>query len=246
MTEDTPYKVKLEVFEGPLDLLLHLIKENEIDIYDIPIAVITQQYLDYLDFMKELNIEVASEFLVMAATLIHIKSKMLLPPAEEMTEEEEEAEDPRAELVQKLLEYKKFKEAAEDLAVRELHWRDAFSRQPLKPETLIGEGDPLLIDLNLFDLISALKKVLERIPEKTFYGITRDELSIKDKISMILDILEGKESITFEELFSKDVAKVEVIVTFLALLELIRLRLVRIFQAEHFGIIRISKLASVL
>lgn len=241
-SEESPYKVKLEVFEGPLDLLLHLIKENEIDIYDIPIALITQQYLEYLDLMKELNIEVAGEFLVMAATLIHIKSKMLLPPSEEETEEEK-LEDPRAELVQRLLEYKKFKEAAEALALREIEWRDAFSRQPLNPERLIGEEEPLLLDLNLFDLLSALRKVLERVPDKAIYEVTREELSLKDRISMILDTIQGKESITFDELFSGDVTKAEVIVTFLALLEIIRLRLVRIFQAENFGIIRISRIA---
>lgn len=234
------YKVKLEVFEGPLDLLLHLIKENEINIYDIPIALVTQQYLEYLEIMKELNIEIAGEFLVMAATLIHIKSKMLLPPSEEKDETEEKMEDPRAELVQRLLEYKRFKEAAEELTSREQYWRDAFSRQPQKPEHLIADGEPLILGLNLFDLLTSLKKVLEKIPEKAFYEVTREELNLKDKISMILDTLQGKKSITFYELFAKDVTKAEVIITFLALLEIIRLKLVRIFQSEDFGVIRIS------
>jgi len=241
--EEAPYKVKLEVFEGPLDLLLHLIKENEIDIYDIPIALITEQYLEYLELMKELNIEVAGEFLVMAATLIHIKSKMLLPPSEEEKEEEERLEDPRAELVQRLLEYKRFKDAAEALALREVEWRDVFSRQSLSPERFIGEGEPLLIDLNLFDLLSALRRVIEKVPDKTIYEVTREELSLKDKISMLLDTLEDKESITFDELFSRDATKAEVIVTFLALLEVIRLRLVRVLQAEDFGVIRILRIA---
>lgn len=234
------YKVKLEVFEGPLDLLLHLIKENEINIYDIPIALVTQQYLEYLEIMKELNIEIAGEFLVLAATLIHIKSKMLLPPSEEKGETEEKMEDPRAELVQRLLEYKRFKEAAEELTSREQYWRDAFSRQPQKPEDLIADGEPSILGLNLFDLLTALKKVLEKIPEEAFYEVTREELSLKDKISMILDILQGKKSITFYELFAKDVTKAEIIITFLALLEIIRMKLVRIFQSEDFGVIRIS------
>lgn len=242
--EDAPYKVKLDVFEGPLDLLLHLIKENEIDIYDIPIALITQQYLEYLDIMKELNIEVAGEFLVIAATLIHIKSKMLLPPSEEETEAEEGVEDPRLELVQRLLEYKRFKEAATELEVREIEWRDAFSRQPVKPESLIGEGEPLLIDLNLFDLLSALRNVLERVTDKGLYEVTREEMSLKDKISMLLDRLQVKESISFDDLFSQDATKAEVIITFLALLEVIRLRLVRIFQSEDFGVIRISRVGA--
>jgi segregation and condensation protein A len=241
INEESPYKVKLEVFEGPLDLLLHLIKENEIDIYDIPIALITQQYLEYLDLMKELNIELAGEFLVMAATLIHIKSKMLLPPSEDETEVEEEIEDPRAELVQRLLEYKRFKEAAEELALRETEWRDVFPRQPVKPESLIGEEEPILSDISLFDLLSALRRVLERVPEKAFYEVTREELSLKEKISMLLERLESKEGLTFDELFSQDTTKAEVIVTFLALLEVIRLRLVRIFQSEDFGVIRMSR-----
>lgn len=242
-TGEPLYKVKLEVFEGPLDLLLHLIKENEINIYDIPIAHITQQYLEYLELMKELNIEVAGEFLVMAATLIHIKSRMLLPPSEEEAEGEEEKEDPRAELIQRLLEYKRFKEAAEELALRELHWRDAFPRPFMEPENLIDTGEPLLSDLSLFDLISSLKRVLEKIPDRSFYEVTREELSIRDRISLLIDILEKKENITFDELFSHDTTRSEVIVTFLALLEVIRLRLARVFQSEDFGIIRISRVA---
>lgn len=239
--EESSYKVKLEVFEGPMDLLLHLIKENEINIYDIPIALITQQYLEYLELMKELNIEIAGEFLVMAATLIHIKSRMLLPPSEEETEAEDTMEDPRAELIQRLLEYKRFKEAAGELSVRELQWRDAFPRPSMRPENLIEEGEPLLLDLNLFDLFSALKNVLQRMPDKSLYTVTKEELSLKDRISILLDTLEEKESITFDELFTRDATKTEVIVTFLALLEIIRLRLVRIFQSEDFGVIRISK-----
>jgi segregation and condensation protein A len=241
-TGEPLYKIKLEVFEGPLDLLLHLIRENEINIYDIPIALITQQYLEYIELIKELNIELAGEFLVMAATLVHIKSKMLLPPSEEGTETEEKVEDPRAELVLRLLEYKRFKEAAEELSLREIQWRDAFPRPSIEPESLIAEGEPMLLDLNLFDLITALKKVIDKVPDRTFYEVTREELSLKDKISMLIDILEEKECITFDELFSHDATRVEVIVTFLALLEVIRLKIARVFQSEDFGIIRISRI----
>lgn len=236
INEESPYKVRLEVFEGPLDLLLHLIKENQIDIYDIPIALITQQYLEYLDLMEELNIEIAGEFLVMAATLIHIKSKMLLPPPVEEAEEER-GEDPRAELVQRLIEYKRFKEAAKGLEEREGLWRDVFSRE-FQPS--FGE-EPLLSDISLFDLLSALKKVLDKAPERSFIEITREEMTIKDKISLFLDMLRDKECITFDEIFSGDATKAEIIVTFLALLEVIRLRVVRVFQAEEFGVIRISR-----
>jgi segregation and condensation protein A len=232
------YAVKLPVFEGPLDLLLHLIKKSEINIYDIPISNITQQYLEYLSLMKSLNLAVAGEFLVMAATLIHIKSKMLLPPDE--TQEDEEEEDPRAELVRRLIEYQRFKEAAQNLEQRELEWREVFSRPP-EPATNGNEEAIGLSDLSLFDLLDALKDVLARVPEKRSIEIIVDELSVQDRMTLILDSLEQDESIAFADLFSKDETRMAVIVTFLALLELIRLKLVRIVQAELFGAIRIWK-----
>jgi len=232
------YAVKLPVFEGPLDLLLHLIKKQEIHIYDIPISLITRQYLEYLDLLKSLNLAVAGEFLVMAATLIHIKSRTLLPPAE--TEEGEEEEDPRAELVRRLMEYQRFKEAAEQLSQRELEWRDVFGRPPAAP--INGQEEEIsLSDISLFDLLDALKAVLARVPEKRSLEIIVDELSVQDRMTLILDSLEERESAAFSELFVDDQSRMAVIVTFLALLELIRLKRVRVVQVELFGAIRVWK-----
>ena len=239
LMEETPssYAVRLPVFEGPLDLLLHLIKKNEIDIYDIPVSLITHQYLEYLDLMKVLNLNLAGEFLVMAATLIHIKSKTLLPPAE--TDDSEEEEDPRNELAKRLMEYQRFKEAAQQLEQRELEFRDIFYRSPTVPD---HEQETIsLSDLNLFDLLGAFKSVLEKIPEQRSMEIVVHELSVQDRMTMILDSLEGKESVTFYSLFEDDKIRIAVIVTFLALLELIRLKLIRVVQAEQFGAIRLWK-----
>jgi len=231
-----PYSIKLPVFEGPLDLLLHLIRENKIDIYDIPIALITHQYLQYIEIMKELNLEIAGEFLVMASTLIHIKSRMLLPADE--SEESEEQEDPRLELVQRLLEYQAFKEASLSLRDREETWRDYFWREPVGDGEDVQEGgaELALFDLNLFDLIGAFKKLLDRVPPETV-EITRETLTVKDKISLIVDRLEGADTIQFESLFSDDCTRTEMIVTFIALLEVIRLGLARVYQDREFGTI---------
>lgn len=232
----TSYAVKLPTFEGPLDLLLHLIKTNEINIYDIPIALITQQYLDYLKIMKTLNLSIAGEFIVMAATLIYIKSKMLLPPEETPLEEQEE--DPRAELVRRLLEYKQFKEAALTLAEREHEWRDVFRR-----EERGGNGHEVtLTDLNLFDLLDALQKVMERVPSRRSVDILIDELTVKDRMSVILAGLETTDKgMDFLCLFESATTRPAIIVTFLALLELIRLRLVWVQQSDLFGPIWIFK-----
>jgi segregation and condensation protein A len=240
--EDTQssYAVKLPVFEGPLDLLLHLIRKNEINVYDIPIALITRQYLDYLGLMKSLNLAVAGEFLVMAATLIHIKSKTLLPPSE--SEAEEDEVDPRAELVMRLMEYQRFKDAAVQLETRESQWRDVFRRPPHRPDPENEEFD--LSEVGLFDLLDVLKSVLERIPEKRSMEILVDELSVHDRIGIIMDGLQNQESATFSSLFESDKTRMAVIVTFLALLELVRLRLVRIVQAEPHGAIRIWKISN--
>lgn len=232
------YAVKIPAFEGPLDLLLHLIKKSEINIYDIPISLITRQYLDYLSLMKSLNLAVAGEFLVMAATLIHIKSKTLLPLSE--TDEEEEEEDPRTSLVFRLLEYQRFKDAASGLESREQEWRDVFYRPASSGAD--GPSDEInLVDLSLFDLLEALRGVMERAPEKKGLEIVVDELSVQDRMGAILDGLEDVESLTFTSLFDDDSTRLAMIVTFLALLELIRLKRVRIVQAELFGAIRVWK-----
>src|SRR3989338_1249361 len=176
------YKVKLDVFEGPLDLLLYLIKKEEIDIYDIPIAKITDEYLEYLELMKLLDLNIAGEFLVMAATLIHIKSKMLLPP-DHLEGEEKEEEDPRAELVRRLIEYKKFKEAAQELSHMESHQKHYFARvagQPIKFEDTAREDE--FFEATLFDLITAFTKVLKDIPKEVFHQVVRDEFTVSEKI----------------------------------------------------------------
>ena len=227
------YKIKLPEFEGPMDLLLHLIKENKVDIYDIPISLITGQYLEYIEIMKELDLEIAGEFLVMAATLIQIKSRMLLPPDEEVPPEE--MEDPRFELVQRLLEYQAFKDAASILKEKEDERLKIFGRPPEVPveeEALLPEL--YLFDVNLFDLLAAFKKLLTNAPPE-MRTITRETLTVKDKMMHIVDMLENIESIRFEELFKESFTRVQLIVTFLALLELLRLGLARVYQEQQFG-----------
>ncbi len=223
------YNIKVPVFEGPFDLLLHLIRENKIDIYDIPIALITSQYLQYIEMMKELNLEIAGEFIVMAATLIHIKSRMLLPPDEEDSLEEQE--DPRRELVQRLIEYQKYKEAALDFRSKESEWMKVFCREPLSDEE---EGELCLFDLSLFDLIDAFKKILDKAPPEVV-SITKETLTVKDRMSVIMEIIEGQDAVRFEELFKNGITRIQLIVTFVALLELIRLGLARAYQEREFG-----------
>ena len=233
------YHVKLEIFEGPMDLLLHLIKKHELDIYDIPIAPITQQYLEYLDLMKSLDMEIAGDFLVMASTLTHIKSRMLLPPTGEAGEEDD-GTDPRAELIRRLLEYKRFKDAAGSLEQREQDWSKVFTRETeVKPE-LPPEDQPLLFDFHLFDLLAALRDVLNRAPDAGI-EITAEAVSITDKISHILSRLEGADSVLFGDLFEESTSRAHIIATFMALLELMKNRIVRAVQVEQFGAIRLMK-----
>jgi len=231
------YNIKIPVFEGPFDLLLHLIRENKIDIYDIPIALITGQYLQYIEIMKELNLEIAGEFLVMAATLIHIKSRMLLPPDEEAPSEE--LEDPRLELVQRLLEYQAFKEAALSLRKREEEWMKVFRKEPISGEA--EEEELYLFDINLFDLLEAFKKILDKAPPDVV-SITKETLTVKDRMSVIMEILEGQETVRFEEIFKAGndsqqevITKIQLIITFIALLELIKLGLAKAYQERDFG-----------
>lgn len=236
------YTIKLPAFEGPLDLLLHLIRENKIDICDIPISFITGRYLEYIGMMKELNLEIAGEFLVMAATLIQIKSKMLLPPEEAAEGDAEPMEDPRLELVQRLLEYQAFRDAASILKEREDESLRIFSRGPedVPEEEREGESEPYLFDVNIFDLLGAFKKILETAPAEV-RTITKETLTVKDKMFVIVDLLESSESIRFEELFGGVATKSQLIVTFLALLELLRLGLASVYQEKEFGYIWIIK-----
>ncbi len=224
-------KVQLEIFEGPLDLLLHLIKKNEISITDIPIATITEQYLSTLEVMQSLNLDMAGEFLVMAATLIHIKSRMLLPLGEEDEEEDEEG-DPREELIRRLLEYQRFKEAADELEKREILRRDVFVRPSEAPEEVETVG---FEELSLFDLVSALRHVLERFPEEEAHEVTLEKISVQEKMNQLLDDLRQRGKSIFQSLFDGAASRMEVVVTFLAMLELVRIRAIRVWQEERVG-----------
>jgi len=233
------YKVKLEIFEGPLDLLLYLIKKEEIDIYDIPIAKITDQYLEYLEMMKLLDLDIAGEFIVMAATLMHIKSRMLLPP-EEVQEEEMQEEDPRAELVKRLLEYKKFKEAADELAKKEAETSNIFVRKTGERPEARSDDSPFF-EASIFDLLTAFSKVLKEVPKETFYQVVKEEFTVGDKIHDIFHMLVDMPKMYFSDLFKKAKSKLEVIVTFLAVLELIRLHEIIIVQHMPFSEIEIIR-----
>jgi len=238
------YKVTLDIFEGPLDLLLYLIKKNEVDIYAIPIAVITDQYLEYLDLMKALNLDVVGEFLVMASTLTAIKSRMLLPPSED-EEEGDEGIDPRAELMEHLLEYQRYKEAAHQLKDRELLEKDIFTRIQSEEQSLQVDKDTAVIEVNLFDLVDALRKVIERKDlAGDFMEVTVEKISVKDKMVAILEKLKENQQITFQSLFDEITTKHEIIVAFLSILELMRLRAVKVFQVHPYGEIRVISLKS--
>ena len=232
------YQCNLDIFEGPLDLLLHLIKEEKMDVYDIPIAKITRQYLEYLDLLSELNLEMVGEYLVMAAELTKVKSKTLLPTLD--TEEDGLAasgEDPRAELMRRLLEYQRYKEAAFDLRQREYDQQQLFTRPG--DIDLNDSGEDELIEANVFDLLTAFQKVLK---EKSFvkdYEIKVTTLSVSDRIGYILEILNSSDSISFHSLFTVLNTRQEVIVTFLAVLELMRMQLIRSHQSKQFDSIRL-------
>ncbi|MCM8765564.1 MAG: segregation/condensation protein A [Candidatus Omnitrophica bacterium] len=232
------YQVRIEVFEGPLDLLLYLIKKNEVSIFDIPIAQITEQYLEYLNLMEILDLNISGEFLVMAATLMHIKSKMLLPPEE--TPPEEEEEDPRAELVKRLLEYARFKEAALLLRERELKRKEEFMRSEGERQFIDEEGN-VYFEASLFDLITAFSKAVGIISREVFQEIIRDEVTVEEKIHELLHLLMSKEVIYFQELLERAKTKMEVIVTFLAILELMRLKEIIARQRQLFGEIEIIR-----
>lgn len=238
MTDNAEYKVKLEMFEGPMDLLLHLIRKNEVDIFDIPVALITDQYLEYLDMLRAFNINVAGDFLVMASTLVHIKSRMLLP---EYGEDGEEA-DPREELTRPLLEYLSLKEAAGELLEREILNRDVFTRAIPDNYKSQFKGEETLLDVNLFQLMDAFKRIIEEELPGSVLEIKTEEWTIEDKSSFILDQLKEKKSLMFRELFKDDRTLSEFVITFLALLEMVHMALVRIYQPDPYKEIRLELL----
>ena len=227
------YKVELPFYEGPMDLLFHLIKKNEIDIYDIPIALITEQYLEYIEMLKVLNLDTIGDFLVMAATLMHIKSKMLLPPD---PEEDAEEADPREELVKRLIEYRKFRDAAEKLSGREQYYSELYDRDA----SIEGlKKEEILLEVSVFDLISAFRSIIVRVKDKEFHEVTIEKLNINDKISDIMEKLNSNKSLTLQQFFEKMGSRYEMVITFLALLELIKLRLVKVVQKNPFSTIEI-------
>jgi len=238
------YKVKLDIFEGPLDLLLFLIRKNEIDIYDIPIVTIAQQYVEYLELMKALNLEIAGEFLVMAATLIHLKSRSLLPQQEDDTGADE-GTDPLEELRRQLIEYQKYKDAALVLREKEILEKDVFTRSYFEERVVKSEEGLEMEDLSLFDLLSALKNILKKGDHKdALMEVTAEQISVKDKITWLLEMLKDKKNVTFESLFGSLKSRMEIVSTFLALLELIKLQAVRVLQQMPFGTIFIYSIES--
>jgi segregation and condensation protein A len=235
------YPVRLSNFEGPLDLLLHLIKQNEVNIYDIPIALVTRQYIEYIDLMQEMNLDVAGEFLVMAATLIHIKSRTLLPRPDPAQDDPDE--DPREALIRRLLEHQKFKAAAELLHERET-LRSAQWTRPDGPITEIaGEAPEPEIEVDLFSLISAFRAVVERSKQRPKVYLPSEQIPIEDRIEQLMQRLSETEACGFEDLFADVQSRPGLIVTFLALLEMIRLKLVRVFQSGAMAPIRVYKRA---
>jgi len=233
------YPVRLRNFEGPLDLLLHLIKKDELDIYDIPIALVTQQYLEYLEVMEELNLEVVGEFLVMAATLIHIKSRMLLPRPDPT--QDDPGEDPREALVRRLLEHRRFKAAAELLHERETLRSAQWGRPDGRVADVVGEAPEPEIEVDLFSLMAAFRQVLERARQRPVLVLPAEQIPIETRIDQLLARLSESEACGFEDLFVDVESRAGIIVTFLALLEMIRLKLVRVFQQANFGPIRVYK-----
>jgi segregation and condensation protein A len=241
---EVDYKVKLEIFEGPLDLLLYLIKRDEIDIYDISIERITRQYLEYLQAFKELNIDVAGEFVVMAANLIYLKSRSLLPVDQQPPEEDADEDDPRWDLIRQLIEYKKFKEAAAQLHVRELEQERIFARDG-GSSTAIADAPLRLREVGIFELIHAFQNVIKRVEAREdLREIFGERFSVSEKIDMILQRVGQGAAVRFSDLFGEIVSRVEIVVTFLALLELIRLKQVRAIQPKLFDEIEIAPAAA--
>ncbi len=229
------YRVRLDGFEGPLDLLLHLVRVNEVDVTDIPIVEITRQYNDFLDVMRDLNLEIAGEYLVMAATLMHIKSRMLLPP--DPASPEETGEDPRTDLAKQLLEYQRYKQAAENLHALDSAQALVFTQDGRIPAEFSGEE---ILAVDLFDLIAAFRGVLGRLDDEVRLHLRRDDVSVADKISWLIDQLEERSSLDLMDLLSALPTRLERIATFLAVLELVRLRIILAFQRMRLGAIRIA------
>jgi segregation and condensation protein A len=242
-TNDRTFRIELPVFEGPLDLLLHLIRKHELDILDLPISFVTERYLEYLALMQQFDLDIASEYLLMAATLAHIKSRMMLPaPPAEQDEElgEEEQQDPRAELIRRLLEYQKYKEAAERLGARSIAGRDVFGRG-ITGGQLEGLDEPApLREVGIFALMDAFERILKKIQGRLAFEINAERITINDRISQITEILRVKRSCVFEELFASASTRYELVVTFLAVLEMAKMRIAKLYQADIYAPIHLT------
>jgi len=233
------YEIKLDIFEGPLDLLLYLIKKNEIDIYNIPIALITEQYLKFIGVMQSLNLDLAGEYLVLASTLLHIKSKMLLPVDEDLKDEDEEGEDPREELVRQLVEYQAFKEAALKIEHRPILERDVFKRgYSLVLDAAEPEEEPLE-EIDMFVLLEAFQRIVAAMDNTVMMEIDVEKMTLTDRINDIMERLNKEGMTTFADLLDGHKTKKSMVYTFLAILELIKLRMIRVYQSVPFGTIRI-------
>jgi len=227
---DPDFQLSFGEFEGPLDLLLHLIKKHELDILDLPVAFVTERYVQYVSLMERLNLDVASEYLVMAATLAHIKSKMLLPtPPADQDEEDQDEVDPRAELIRRLLEYQKYKEVAESLGSRGVEGRDVFLRGVGAPT---AEGPAPLAEVSLFKLLDAFQGVLERNQGDLSFEVSAERITIQERITQITDLLRGRSNCAFDELFQGNITTYDIVVTFLAILEMAKMRMMRIYQPD--------------
>ncbi len=239
------YKIKLPIFEGPFDLLLFLIKKNEIDIYDIPIAEITRQYLEYIEWMQMLDLEIAGEFIEMVATLMLIKTRMLLPAPQ--SEEEGDLVDPRQALVEQLLEYKRFKEAADHLRVRREHHAREFPRHvKLLRRQFESPAEPeRLIEATLYDLLTAMKQALDNMPKVTIHHVQTIKVTLEDQVVFILEQLKQREYLLFQEMIAPIREKLRLIVTFMALLDLIRLGMIQAQQSVMFGEIRLKPIGEI-
>jgi segregation and condensation protein A len=241
------FRIALSNFEGPLDLLLHLIKEHELDILDIPIALITEKYIEHLGRMREINLEIAGEFLVMASTLAHIKSRLLLPVLQAQGEAEpEEQGDPRTELVRRLLEYQKYKEAGEMLLRKDILARDVFVRRAAVLRTPLPADDLGLVEIDVYRLIQALDGVLKRLGPELRHEVVRERVSISDAIHKLIDRLRRDGSAKFRSLFEGSESRAPVVITFLAVLEMCKLRLIRISQESVDGELMVTAIASAL
>jgi len=241
-TMQEEYKVQLEVFEGPLDLLLYLIKKAEVDIYDIPIERITNQYMEYMGLMRMLDLNIAGDFLVMAATLMMIKSRMLLPVAERKATDDEDEDDPRWDLVRQLVEYKKFKDAALHLQECELFQENVFAREGTN--VILGaDPEKALQDVSLFDLITAFNSALQNVPKEELREIFSERFTVAEKIDHIVQLIETRESLRFSELFNGMISRNEIVCTFLAILELIRLKQIQARQDSRFSEILVVQAA---